>query len=436
MARRTRGYLLGATVAGILQMTTPVAHAEFEATLSGFATLGGAISDQDFTAQRFINDAGTIKRDSLIGAQLDLRLSAAWSFTLQGKIAPADDDDQRWEPALTWVFVSWRPSNDWLLRFGKLRLPLMLYSANSDVGMTFDFTRLPTEVYSLMPATDVVGLAASKTWLDDDNEWTLESYLGQAQTDWRYWVREGVNTGAGLSFPTGRSFLHYDMNIAGLVLARRQGENTYRLGTHLGSVKSEVGFVPRVFPYVSIAPGVGYYDISVVQEPGPNSLEAYQVYLVTLGAEISLAHDVRLIGEFARRRFTNAMTGADADAGYLALLRRLGKWTPYAYVAAIRTQSDSLDFIKTVNANRVPAFIPGAALINASQRMGADLLSPFDQHSLALGASYSLSPTSKLKFEWLHTRTGAFSTFIDTPPGEDSGGRQLNIFSLSYNLVF
>ncbi|WP_200375641.1 hypothetical protein [Thiocystis violacea] len=407
--------------------------ASAEVEVSGFGTLGGARSDQDFIYQRYIHDGGTLNRDSLAGLQLDARLTDAWRLTLQAKVAPSTHDDNAWEPTLSWAFLSWRPSNDLLLRAGKLRLPLMLYSANSDVGTTFDFARLPSEVYSLLPTTDLKGLSFARTWLDGEREWMLEGYLGRAHTDWRYHLREDIEP----LFSAGTLYLGYDVEMVGAVLSLRDEENTWRLGLHHADFEWDLGPVPSRFPYVSIAPGLGYYQVSeALPGPGLPSIDSYDIYVLTLGAEIALPRDFRLVGEYGRRRFTNATTGPDTSAAYLALLRRVGRWTPYIYCAGIRSHDESLDMIDDLNDTRVPAMIPGAASINAAQRVGSDLLSPYDQYSLAIGTSYSLSPTSKLKAEWTHTRTGRLSTFVDAPASEDSGGRQVNVFSLSYNFTF
>ncbi|MBT9520536.1 MAG: hypothetical protein IV101_06545, partial [Dechloromonas sp.] len=115
-------------------------------TWSGFGTVGFAQSDKSYKYQRFIDNHGTFKRDTILGGQLDARLSQQWSATIQAKLAPSDHNDTDWQTSLAWAFVSWRPSDDWLIRAGKIRLPLMLNTENNDVGATFDFARLPQEV--------------------------------------------------------------------------------------------------------------------------------------------------------------------------------------------------------------------------------------------------------------------------------------------------
>ena len=406
-------------------------HAGIE--LSGFGTLGAALSDQDFIYQRYLDDGGTLNRDSLVGLQLDAPLTETWGMTLQAKLAPSTHDDNAWEPTLTWAFLSWRPSNVLLLRVGKLRIPLLLYSASSDVGTTYDFVRLPTEVYAPLPTTDINGLALAKTWFAGEREWTLEGYLGQAHADWRYFMREDIPP----DFPAGDLYLGLDLEMAGLVLSLNDSRNIWRIGLHRAGAEFDQGPVPSDYPFVSIGPGLGYYQMSnALPGPGVPTIDQVDLSVLTLSAEIALPRDFRFIGEYARRRILNATMGPDTHVGYLALLRDIGRWTPYVLWTGIRSLDARLNFYERLNDNPLPESIPGAAALNAIQRLGSDLLSPYDQQSIAVGTSYSLSPGSKIKIGWMHTRIGRVSSFVDPPVGEESGGRQINVFSLSYNFTF
>jgi len=60
----------------------------------------------------------------------------------------------------------------------------------------------------------------------------------------------------------------------------------------------------------------------------------------------------------------------------------------------------------------------------------------FDQRSLAIGTSYSLTPTSKLKAELMHVRIGQVSSLVDAPPGSNIRNQGINVISLSYSVVF
>ena len=89
-----------------------------------------------------------------------------------------------------------------------------------------------------------------------------------------------------------------------------------------------------------------------------------------------------------------------------------------------------------MNYNTVPDFIPGAALINESQRIATDSFPAWDQHSWAIGTAYSFSPTSKIKAEVLRTHIGQMSGLVDAPSCGNVQDQDITVFSLSYSFVF
>ena len=168
--RRWPALLLALAAAG----ATPAAQA-LDTTWSGFATLGWAKSNSPYTYQRFIDEDGGFKRDTLVAGQLDLRITPQWSATAQVRLAPADNNDDRWRPDSAWAFVAWRPNDDWLLRAGKLRVPLYLYSESLDVGVSHDMAHLPFEMYSIVPNNDFKGVFATRPLNPGEREFSLDA---------------------------------------------------------------------------------------------------------------------------------------------------------------------------------------------------------------------------------------------------------------------
>jgi hypothetical protein len=405
----------------LLALAQPARAVDF--TWSGFGTLGYAESDENFDYQRFINKSGSFKRDSLIGAQLDARFSQQWGATVQAKLAPSDRYDNRWQPSLAWAFVSWRPSDDWLIRVGKIRLPLMLNTENVDVGSTFDFARLPQEVYSISPMTDVVGLSLSKTWFGETFDWIAEAYYGQANTYWRYY---GRNISFNSSSP-GSWFLPIDVKSSGLVLTARNIDHTFRIGFHEVEASREGAKTGTQITLRQIAPGVSAYDFA------PGGVDQLIIPVYTLSASVLLPGEVRLTGEYARVKVNSATAGLSRWGGYLALSRRWGAWTPYVYYATMKSTDASLGKYRDINNHTLP---PPYSALNNSQKFLADIVAPYDQSTVALGTSYRLTSNSLLKAEWSRARTGQVSSFVDAPYNEDSGGRKIDVFSLSYSFTF
>lgn len=400
------------------------AHA-VDLTWSGFGTLGYAQSDQAVNYQRFVDDKGTFKRDSVLGAQLDARISQAWGATAQAKVAPSNHSDSQWQASLAWAFVSWRPSDDWLIRAGKLRLPFMLNTENADVGATYEFAHLPQEVYAIAPTTDVVGLSISKTWFGETFDWTAEAYSGKASTYWRYYGRERTIDNANAP---GSWFLPIDMKSSGLVLTARSLEHTFRVGYHEGEA-SRPGEKTGAEFALGRCPGPipdSCYNLV------PGGLDKVRVPIVTLGASISLPESFKLTAEYGRAKIESASRGLSRWGGYLALSKRIGSWTPYVYYAKAKSTDEALGMYQQINAN---GNVVNAVYRNY-QRLTADLVAPYDQSTVALGTSFWVTPKSVIKAEWSRVDTRIASSFVDAPSGGESGDRHINVFSLSYSFTF
>ena len=150
-------------------------------------------------------------------------------------MAPNATNDNRYEVSVPWAFVSFRPANDWLIRVGKQRIPFYLYSETVDVGVTYDFARLPTEMYSIISSNDFTGLSISKTWAAANGDVTLDGYWGKEAADYRYWART--------TFPSiqtaGAVFGPENLTGWGIVLSYKSAEDTYRIGVQPGDRQME-----------------------------------------------------------------------------------------------------------------------------------------------------------------------------------------------------
>lgn len=438
--------LIWAIAAGLTSMTASAA----EVSLSGFGTVGYAKSDQSYNYQRFINKNGTFMRDSVFGAQMDVKVTEQWGATVQGKFAPSLSSDSKWDSSISWAFLSYRPSNDLLIRVGKQRVPLYLYSENMDVGVTYDFARQPSEMYSIAPTTDYIGAAFDKTWSPSIGELTLDGYAGSIRSNWRFYQRDNVNLPGSQTQP-GANFQAFNMDSIGMVLTWLQDENRYRVGAHKITVATDPGqYFPSGVTLVSastinpaLAPYISGSTYTLLPSDKINKIESL-VY--TLGAEIHLPKDFMVIGEYGRRQVANAVTGVDTTGGYLALLKQMDAWTPYISYAKIKSSGDALSLYQAVNGNAngmtdltggLNPIVAGTVnALNASQRVIADSLAVYDQNTIALGTSYKLTPTQKIKAEWARTHVGIASSFVDAPSGSDVSNQNIDVLSLSYNVVF
>lgn len=416
-------------------IAAPACAQAVETSLSGFGTLGYAASNRPYAYQRFIDEDGTLKRDSVLGLQLDAQFGERFGATVQAKAAADPNNQHGVRAGVAWAFVSYRPSNAWLLRAGKFRLPLYLHSENLDVGTTFDLARLPAEVYSQVPTDDFKGASASRSWdLGKDVEATLDAYAGSSRTSVRVWIRDPI---PGLQ-ENGAKHLPITVKVKGLAFALRRGDDTLRLGYGRAKVasRSDVLFV-RSYPFVQLAPGVGFYrTLDAIYDGSIPLLPEITVPLYTMALDVGLPGGVRIAAELGRRVMRDIELGYDTTSGYVAAFRRVGAFTPYVCAAVLRSSARNLRTYAALNDSRLPDALPFSPLINLLQRQGADTVLSFDQSSLAVGTSYALSPKSKLKVEWQQVRIGAVSALVDAPAFADVRHQNIRVLSLSYSFAF
>lgn len=424
-ARRVLLASLCATISGGAQAV--------DISVSGFGTVGFSRSNQDFTYERFVDNKGTFKRDTLFGLQMDAQFSPQFSATIQGRIAPDSGSDHGWKPTLAWAFLSWRPNNDWQFRAGKLRVPGYMNSENMDVGVTFDYARLPSEIYTITPTSDFNGISASRYWRDDDNELTLDGYLGKTKAHWRYYNRESL-----LDYQQGAYYMPIGLNAAGTSLTLRRDEDSYRIGYHFGNIsRDDSRYIPATFPYVSIFPGIGYYQVdNRIPGPGLDNKEKFSYSILYVGADVGLPDDFRVSAEFGRRVIKKTELGPNTDSLFLSLRKRIGAWTPYLSFAKLRSTDAQLSYYSSVNKSQVPSFFPSASLLNTAQHLGADNIIIYDQWAWTAGTSYALSPTSKLKAELSRVYFGTASSFTDTPASGPIHNQGMNMLTVAYSFVF
>ncbi len=426
MSRRTEGPLASwlriAAYSSLLALalgSSPSPAAEF--TLTGFGTLGYAVTDRDLQYLRYIDDRGTFKADSLLGVQGEVRFTPQWSATLQAVASAPRDTDEGMEAKVRWAFVGFRPSNDWLIRLGRVRPPVFLHTQNSEVGVTYDAVRLPAEVYSLSPVYDVDGVAINKAWiLGADTEVNAEAYWGKTDADFRIhyrrnppanFVRQRVTARGGVvSFQTG-------------ALSLRTGFHLLRIGTR-GSEQHLRGF--DAVPVHAPAPFGGILYV-------PQLGDEIDLRAFTLSADWN-PNGWRVTAEFGHLSTPDSDVLANNRAGYVSVARQVGSWTPYASYARLLSPSKALDTFRQLFGAPVPLAAqgpPGNVPANF-HRVLADSVNVNDQYSVMLGAAYSLSPTMKLKVEWMRTRVGLVSNLVDG----DVRDKSFNVFSVAYSAAF
>jgi hypothetical protein len=426
--QRLRGLALSALL-GIAAVAPAAAEG---LALSGFGSLGWAKSDRPYAYLRYVDENGTWSRDSRLGLQADWQLPEAWSATLQGLLSPSLRKDSAWDLSSTWAFVGWRPNNEWLLRAGKLRIPLYMHSEVLDVAHALPLARLPVEVYSISPSDAFYGvyLSHSRPWRAGDV--SVEGIFGRATTTARQWLTDGVAP----FVPSGPLFTKVKADVVGLVGTYAEPRLTVRAAGFVAHTRSGDGTALPVRPvYQATGPGQGFY-LTPPSTLAPTTDFIRNSFLI-VGADWRLADGWRISAEALRNWQGRTEVGSDNVAGYVAVAKTIGSMTPYVAVSALNTGRAQRDTWRRLTAPTLPATALGASFLLASQRAFAEsTIYMAQQSTVALGSTWAIDSNQSLKFEWARTHIGEASRLVDAAPGQRVQRTRVHVLSIIYGFSF
>lgn len=142
-----------------LASTSAFALEQGEALINGFGTvgvthLGGEDDGRSYGLSGQTNDSWRGDQLSKFGAQLTYGVTDTVGLTLQTTAKAYADE---WKANLEWAYLSWQSTDNLMLRFGRLRTPVYMYSESIDVGFAYPWLRLPDEVYSQVQLSNYEG---------------------------------------------------------------------------------------------------------------------------------------------------------------------------------------------------------------------------------------------------------------------------------------
>lgn len=390
-------------------------------TLTGFGTIGYAISDSELKYLRYIDDRGTFKTDSLVGVQAEARFTPQWSATVQAVASAPRDRDNGMDAEIRWGFVSFRPSNEWLIRLGRVRPPVFINTQNAEVGVTYDQVRLPAELYTLSPLYDFDGVSVNKIWsISPDSEINLEAYWGKTDTRFRLHYQRD---------PPAR-YIGDGLKSAGMVLSFTSESLLLRAGFHRAKLVGDRPVFARSAEAI-VVPGPAPVGGTLYVPTRP--AREVEARLFTLGADWRVDR-WRVTTEYAYRTIPATELSTKDQSAYITVAREVANWTPYFTYARLLSEPETRKIWRKIYDTPVPIAAQGFPFFapENAHRLFGDSLIVADQYSIMLGASYRFSVTSKLKLEWMQTKVGLVSNLVD---GE-ARGKRFNVFSITYSAAF
>lgn len=421
---------MGASVAQTAGQQLPYlseSDAPLSYSVSVFGTLGYSITDQPYRYIR-ADEHGAFRNLSRIGLQTDVQLSPQWSATVQGELAPSIYKDNRYHPHLSWAFLTFRPDNNWVLRAGKLRIPLMMNAENMPAAITYVQTNLPVEIYATSQAYDTVGFNLGYTWnLQQGRQaMTWEGYAGYTASYLRIFYRGGVR---GFVPENTAVYMPYDTPLYGTSLLWQDFENDRQVRAKFfyAPIKLRDGRTWAKEPSRFVEYDSGKYAYLPVS--GYDNVARQKIIFATLGVNWHLGNEFYWVGESVFRRSLNTQNGVDSFSLYFLLHKRFGRWIPYVSVAGILPSRKVRNYLKEMNAPT------GSVLLDKMNMSSADNLLAMEQWSAALGTAYDIDSHQRLKLEWLYTKVENASFMVTARADQPFQHKGINMLSLSYNFM-
>jgi len=169
------------SLAVAIGLCSGMAQAEF--SLNGFGTLG--VAEVHGEGRRYgltgeyVDDLRTepVTRAGLqAGYQMTDSLSATGQFLVRGDRSSYDAD-------VEWAYLSYQATDALEVRAGRLRLPAFLLSESLDVGYSYPWIRLPSEVYAQVPISRYIGGDLLYNFELGGYDATAQVMLGQSDSD-------------------------------------------------------------------------------------------------------------------------------------------------------------------------------------------------------------------------------------------------------------
>jgi len=149
--------------------------------INGFGTLGLSYQDNDdiiyrssLRSSRGTSGKVSLQNDSKFGLQLDWEASEQIDFTIQGTV---DSEGVN----LEWANIKYTINDNHSFKFGQMRFPTAMYSDILKVGYSYNWVRLPEDVYGILPLTSYLGAEYNYRQTYQNIEYSFKLYGGRAK---------------------------------------------------------------------------------------------------------------------------------------------------------------------------------------------------------------------------------------------------------------
>lgn len=190
----------------------------------GLSYLGGEDEGRTYGAQGQTTDAWRGDELSKLGAQLRYGVTDRMTVTAQA-ITKAEQDS--WKARIEWLYLSHQTTDRLVLRAGRLRSPVYMYSDSLDVGFSYPWLRLPDEVYHQIQSPTYEGADAIYTLPLSYGSVAFQLAAGQSKNRRNFLMGDVYEIDA-------------DDTLAGAITLETNSYGTFRLGYEQSKVTADI----------------------------------------------------------------------------------------------------------------------------------------------------------------------------------------------------
>lgn len=386
---------------------------------------GGNIDPSYYFNSRRVNATDNTN----MGFQVKADFNDSMSATMQMVTHGYDNFDIN----AAWAYLTYLPTDNVMVRVGRIRNPIFLLSENIEVGYTYPWIQTPQEVYGQVRVANLEGMVASYNNMLGDYDYSVSFFTGTTHTKLPYsgkMIETRLKDGFGANFEIGND--DYKIHIG--YATTKFGMDEPSPGTAgvndaldgLASTLSGFSGAGLIFDSAKVNQMVYNYKMKFVAKDQSGSF-----------AGIGLSYDkdnIIIMGEYTKRQ-TNSEALPSSQGWYGLVGYRMGDFVPSFTIAGNKTIDNSKRSMNSLLEKVCGTWTSGGgscngaldSVISAAGGTPRNVLNNFikawnldinrftnyDTTNYSLGLRWNFIPGAALKGEWtiLHANDGTPGSF-------------------------
>ncbi len=354
-------------------------------SFSGFGTVGalhnrgdGAQMVRDLTQPKGAANRGiTWETDTRIGLQANFRPSEELEAVAQ--VVSHYRWNNNFQPELTWAFLKYTPNEAISLRAGRIGFDAFLAADSRDVGFSYLWARPPVEFYGVLTVPYLDGIDAIFRLPLGDGVGRMKIYSGLD--------RQVIPTQFGLTENLDGSRTY------GGILDYQDNHWTFRIGQATTQLAREFPYGGLNFPLLLDDVGNSQNDPAI-----RDALNSIRRGIAVAGkhtrfTSFELAYEdgpLQIQGAVSHLK-SETLLLPDSKGGFLSVGYRLGRFTPYAAVSAVKSEKNyRAEELRGRGTGLEPLLSVADYLFTSADE---------NQRTLSLGMRYALTHQVALKLQ-------------------------------------